>query len=280
MAVTATATTVLAAGFNQASVTSTITTIFTSMGFATFDTATGATNLLVYRFIVNPAAAKSTVFLVFSISNAANPVVTALTSDNWNTGTKTATGQVTSQTVTLTSTAQVQFKGFTSTEMTLLLMIGGTATVANTLGYIRPASKPTWWDEATSLYAFLFAMPNTYAGGESGPQVGGPPWIGISFPNPFSTTVTRLFALNAAAKFAVLPSPAQNTVLPKVFFASAVSDIAGISSSDLTSVALPNGFAAGDQIVVSAGVEEYVLLNPVVQSNAGLYYSGFSLRVV
>lgn len=281
MPVTATSTTVLAPGFTQATVTSTITTIMSSLGLTTFDTATGATNFLVYRFVVNAGAAKSTVFVAFGISNGANPILNCSISDNWNTTTKTATGQASSHSITLTSATQVQFRAFTSSELTFLTVILGSSLRADTLGYLRPASKPAWWDEATSLYAFGFACSSNYTGSDGTPSFTSSPVINACFPNPFSTTATRLFGWVGGPKYTVPFSPMQTTVLPKAVFFSNAGDVAGVTSPDLAAVFMPFGFSAGDQVVVTVGSEEYVLFNPAASNTTNsTSLPGYALRVI
>jgi hypothetical protein len=139
------------------------------------------------------------------------------------------------------------------------------------LGYMRPANKPTWWDEDTYPYTYIpmntsFLMYRGFSRelspfDKSTITTTAATYLENNLSIPFYTgqTVSKL-----ANTFKAFPDALQSISSP--YLMTTLGNIAGSFSSDIVvSAYAENDFM--DKLVVSAGVEEYRYISSRVQSH-------------
>lgn len=229
-----------------------------SAGFgAVFDEYTGGTDrFLIYQLTFDPSKVYGTVFLVIKITNALG--VTQRLYTNWNKTTRIGDNpgtETSTSSAILANNSQVDFVGFTkSPEFRLVALYQGTVSIF--LGYVRPETKPNWWEENNFPFVFIPTSNSNFV-----------TWYSTGL-SPYSGSIgtrDRFSAHINVGQFSA-PNPVTNRrdILSNIlFYAHSNEGIAARSSSDLAMMASTN-LVRRDIIQVSVGVEEYYLLNNVV----------------
>lgn len=247
------------------------------LGYATpYDEIVGTTQTIVYEVVFDSTKTKGKVYLAYFITSTL--AVSSQISDNWNLTThttNTSTNSVSSTAITFASTTTIQFITFSSPELKLLFAVGSNTQV---MGWMRPANKPTWWNEDTYSYCFIPAD-NTLNR-----------LLGLrATASPYGTQTYDYFALSyvlvqANSSFSA-PDPRLSQANPitgvRDFIAGCLLyaplsvnggfGIAGKTSADIIE-ASSFGTSRFDKLVVSPGAEEYILV--------GATPSALGLRIV
>lgn len=241
--------------FTQLQFAEAIKTAMSNAGFgAVFDEySPGTDRILIYQLTFDPGKLYGTVYLQIKITTAL--AITQRLYTNWNKTTRVGDNPGTETTVTgaaFVNNNSIEFIGFSkSPEFRLIAVYQGTTTAY--LGYVRPETKPQWWDENAYPYAFVPVSNSNFA-----------TWYGPGL-TPYSggaNTGGRLQAhLNVSQFGTQNPVTNKRDVLSNIlFYAWSNEGIAGRSSSDLVQIASTN-MVRKDVLQVTPGVEEYFLLN-------------------
>lgn len=160
--------------------------------------------------------------------------------DAFDSGTNTRSGNTfsTSSSNVSSSGASVAVTMISHPELTLIRLTSGSQALS--LGWVRPSGKPAWWS-ATRPYLISLAATNS----------------GFSYASSYAS---GLAARRGALAFAS-PQLGGRAIRPGVEWSSS-TDVIGQSSNDLATVA-SSGMALFDTAVVTAGVEEYLLLEQI-----------------
>lgn len=247
----------LSPAITQTNLVAAIKTAMTDAGFNSvpFDEFTSGTDkILVYDQTFN-AATFGKVYLWVKITTAL--AINQQLYTAWNATTHTGTnGGTASTAITFAAGSQINFKAIkqnTTKEYQLLFVTQ--STTVKVLGTLRPASKPSWWDE--NSYPFYFIPPAaTFATLQS--------TANATMPYTGSSASTFTSSLNNPNMSAANPITSKRDVLAGVvLYPNSLQGVAGRTSDDLVMVAAA-GLTRFDTIQIDPGVEEYILINPAV----------------
>jgi hypothetical protein len=273
-----------AAPTTQASLTTEISNAMQAAGFsAPFDVVTGATNYLVFKQTFDSTKTKGRVFLVVAITSDLK--INQALYDSWDASAHAGSnggagsnivGFIPSNSLTYTSINHPEVRGV------MMYAVDGNTLF---LGYFRPASKPTWWDEDKWVYCFQPNDPNFLAFypihssvqpygnrqnifhsyiilANSGFRV-----RDLVYPNR-PASVTGLRFLNPSGKRDVVGGI--TVYAPSDDFAGNFG-VSGITTTDLAQTC-GEGLRRLDILKVTPGVLEYLLLAPIT--------NGLAVRIV
>lgn len=233
----------------QANLTTAIKNALAAANFPTlFDEIVGSPNILIYEITLNGSATFGKAYLEIEIS--ATRVVRQRLHTNWdpiaNTGVNSGAY---GPSITFNDGTEITFRGFERSSEARILGIRQSSTI-QFLGYIYPTNKPTWWNENSSLYAFIPAK-NTFLT-LNGAAAGNSP-----YGNGVYTT-----SLGRAQMASSNPVTSKRDVVTGILlYSNANQGAAGRTSDNLVMVA-GSGLGIYDLIQVTAGVEEYTILTP------------------
>lgn len=232
----------LAAGFTQQQLYDFLKAQLLAVGFTLHEEYTvSTTKHMVFSLVLDAAKAKGTVYYRVGVTSAM--AVDWQLYDTWNTGTHTGTNASSAGSASFsTASAYQSVTAFRAGEA-WLVWAGNTTNTSHRwlLGMLRPAYKPSYWDEDTWPYAL-----HATSGAVS-------TWS-LSALSPFSSTSVALVAL-ATSAVGANPYTNKREVLPGlVFYLAASPALLGRTSDDFAQV--PNQ-TVGDTIQVTAGSEEW-----------------------
>jgi hypothetical protein len=127
-----------------------IATAMQSAGFTLINTVSGATETRAFSYVVNGAVTKGTVFLKLDVTTT---TIAYAMADNYTIGTNTMVNSITGGSFSLSPVASLSLVAVNHPELRLVYLTNATSIGA--IGYARPATKYSWWDENSFLYAFL-----------------------------------------------------------------------------------------------------------------------------
>jgi hypothetical protein len=126
-----------------------IATAMQSAGFTLIDTVNGSSEIRAFKYVVNAGAAKGTAYIQLTIN--ATDIYYAL-ADNYSVSGHSMTGSNYSQLPLQTSSP---FNLIAVNHPELRMVYLSHAGYLGAIGYARPATKYSWWDENIYLYGFL-----------------------------------------------------------------------------------------------------------------------------
>lgn len=270
MAIATVTVTTLAPTLTKATLGPAIQTAMNNAGFSSpIDTISSTTDTQIYSYTFN-GSTKGTAFLRIDISDT---TLRQQLGDSWNTATDTGTNFLGQNAISYTNSQTLTLYAINHDELRLVILSG--ANINTAIGYIRPTSKPSWWNENSHLYCF---NPWTAANNPPGRgNVCGLNPFGIASAataNEFRFDDVRLIDANPGGTRDLVRSPYYSgTASPSRCNAGRFSADVAIGAG--ASMALTS--AAGDKIQVSSGVEEYLVLS---NSAANTAQSAIAVRVI
>lgn len=236
-------TSTLSATFTQTDLYNALKTALTGLGMTVYDEYTSGGSPVVVVQVVANGTATGTIYAQYIVgtTNISQAVATA-----WNTGTHSATGGSTSAgAFSYVTTSNVDFHSFVSNQgegKFLILRQSGVS--GPPFGWMRPANKPDWIDEATYSYIF-YSSSTTFAnfvnrgGALTSPTMSS---LGYAAGAGANTYDSNQVSINGPREVATAPY-----------------GWSGTFSSDWIEFA-PSGRAFGDMIQLQVGVEEYMVV--------------------
>jgi len=233
----------------QANLTTAIKNALAAANFPTlFDEVSGNPHRLIYEIVLNNTATFGKAYLEIEITNDLK--VQQRLHTNWdpiaNTGVNSGPWGVQ---VEFNNSTEITFRGFEKSDESRLVGIRQ-SNIVHFLGYLRPANKPTWWNENSSLYCFIPAANNFIT------------WHGADASNSPYGNATYTSSLGRAQMASSNPITSKRDVVTGILlYANSNQGACGRTSDDLVMVS-GSGLGIYDLIQVTANVEEYTLLNP------------------
>lgn len=232
---------------------------FAALGnYTLFDEFVATTDRnVVYEYVLDNTKIFGKVYLRIRVTAAL--AVTEFLYTSWNTATDTGTAASTeTTTVTFASNIAVDAVNLVKGLEGKFCVLSQGTTIAF-LGIWRPDNKPSAWNEDS--FPFAFIQKNDWATPWN-------IWFGCAS-SPYGTTTalnTYTTLLNDARMGTQNPINNKRDILAGIVLFSPTQGVAGRSSDEMVIVA-SSGLARFDPVQVTAGVEEYLLLNP---GNGGL----------
>ena len=210
------------------------------------------TKWAIYEVTVNSAATRGKFYFQVGVSTAL--ILQTRISLDWNSSANTftaalATNQV--STVAFGSSSNLVLTSFSHAEYRALFLQQGTT--LGLIGYLRPASKPSWWNEDLYLYSFLVAT-------STGKNFVGT--YGSNSPFNQNTAINSNYYFNSPNCLSTAnPITNKREILPSCLLETATNQgFTGKTSEDICLVAA-SGLAVLDTLEVTSGVEEYTLIS-------------------
>lgn len=253
----------LDANFTQAQFVTALTNSLNNCGFSsnTFiaqGTVSGAVKTA-YSHQFN-ASSKGTVFLEYEINSSVSTLSLRI-SDNYNTSTYTATGQssINSLQFSLSNSNVHDLYAINHPEIRGVAFLRQGTTNSGFLGYLRPATIPSWWNQNSFLYCLAYgttANPNRFAY--------------LPFPNSYSAGASFAVGLLAytapSSGYSLGGGNGENTsdlllsplayANDRGYFGQLSTDIAIGRVDNLSAQTL----TPGDKYIVTAGSQEYTII--------------------
>ena len=133
-------------------------TALANAGFpvAVFDDNKAAGNYVIYEIVLNSTATKGKVYFRLGASMVGTLIsMSQSILDTWNSTTDVGTNaSAVSSSANINPNAVVNFAAFRHPEM-ILVMVYQSATVNMLVGYVRPATKYSWWNEDEAPFCFV-----------------------------------------------------------------------------------------------------------------------------
>lgn len=252
MAIATITTTTLIPTLSKSTLGPAIQTAMNNAGFSNpIDTISSTTDSQIYSYAFN-GSTKGTVYLRINISDT---TIQQTMGDGWNTATDTGTNFLGQNAYSYTNTNTLTLYAINHDELRMVILYFAASSAAIALGYIRPANKPSWWNENANLYCFnAWGSTSTPIG--RGNVCGSNPFsiASAASANDFRCDDVRMIDANPSGNRDVVRSPVFSGIQ------SPARHPVGRFSSDVA-IACANNMAFPDKVQVSAGVEEYFILN-------------------
>lgn len=232
----------------QANLTTAIKNAMAAANFPTiFDEVNATNNQLIYEVTLNGAATFGKLYLEIEITPAR--LVRQRIHTNWdpiaNTGVNSGAY---GPSITFNDGTEITFRGFEKANESRIIGVRQSNTI-QFLGYIYPENIPTWWNENSSLYAFIPAA-NTF-NTLNGAAAGNSPYGNGVYTSSLGRT--QMASSNPVTS-------KRDVVTGILLYSNANQGAAGRTSDDLVMVA-GSGLGTYDLIQVTPEVEEYTILS-------------------